>query len=301
LTLDGFYSADGVASEPIVFRCDVGTNDYSAEKSKHLAEAAKDPRLSELLSAMKDARRQFHSGVELVGWRFLGVDDAFESLDASQVLFKWQGTNQVYGDISDEMHTRAFILGCDGSNCWLYSENEKCERRLDRSAVKVMADIDTSIADPFGLTARTVQSVIAEDRLVYAGQAQLAGRMCHRVQCWTVEQSHRKYDRTFVARSEWWIDAETKLPRQRIEYSPYGCQIFTYNYEKLNQLMPDADFQPPVVAGINTKADQTKLFKQETPTPDEKRFLIIRDGVGGRMSGRLGYQNGNGRTSSGLN
>jgi hypothetical protein len=231
----------------------------------------------------------------------MGVDEAFQSLQTSQALFKWQGTNQIYGDISDEMHAKAFILGCDGTNCWLYSDNEKNERRLDGSAVKVMADIDTSIADPFGLTARPVQSVIAEDRLVYAGQAQLAGRMCHRVQCWAVKQSRGKYDQTFVARSEWLIDAETKLPRQRIEYSPYGCQIFTYNYEKLNQLMPDADFQPPVVAGINAKADQFRLFKQETPAPDEKRFLIIRDGADGRMSGRLGYQNGNGRTSSGLN
>jgi serine/threonine protein kinase len=301
LTLDGFYSADGVASDPIVFRGEVGTNDYSSQQTNLTAEAAKDPRLKQLLSAMKDARQRLTSGIETVQSKFLYGDESFRSIMANQSTFKWQGTNQVYGDISDVMNSKAFILGSDGAICWLYSVDENNGQRLDSSPAALMADIDTSIADPFGLTSRPVQSVIAEDGLVYEGQAQLSGRLCHRVQSWIVRQSQGKYDRTSAACSEWWIDAETDLPRQLIEHSSYGVQILTFNYEKLNQLMPDTAFEPPAVPGNNAKPDSFKLFKQETPAPGEKRLLKIMDGADGRMSGRLGYRDANGTTSSGLN
>jgi hypothetical protein len=250
---------------------------------------------------MKDARQRLTSDIETVQSKFLYGDESFHSITANQSTFKWQGTNQVYGDISDVMNSKAFILGSDGAICWLYSVDENNGQRLDSSPAALMADIDTSIADPFGLTSRPVQSVIAEDRLVYEGQAQLSGRLCHRVQSWIVRQSQGKYDRTFAACSEWWIDAETDLPRQLIEHSSYGVQILTFNYEKLNQLMPDTAFEPPAVPGNNAKPDSFKLFKQETPAPGEKRFLKIMDGADGRMSGRLGYRDANGTTSSGLN
>jgi len=35
--------------------------------------------------------------------------------------------------------------------------------------------------------------------------------------------------------------------------------------------------------------------------PDEKRFLTIKDGSNGEMSGRLGWSSPGGTTSSGLN
>jgi len=56
-------------------------------------------------------------------------------------------------------------------------------------------------------------------------------------------------------------------------------------------------FQPPSGPAANAKP---VLFKQ-APAPDDKRFLIIRDGSDGRMSGRLGWTSPGGTTSSGLN
>ena len=300
ITLNGFRSADGVAADLVVFRCDVGTNDYSAEQSNAIANAAADPRLKQLLTAMKDARQHFTSGVETVQNKFLNGEESWNRISLNHAVFKWQGTNQAYGDITDVMNSKAFILGTDGSTCWLFTDGEDGQN-LQTCANTLMASINASIADPLALTSRSVAAVIAEDKLVYAGQAPLAGRACHRLQSWTVHQAQGKYDRTSAECSEWWIDAATDLPAQLIESSTYGCQIFTFDYDKLNQPLPDNAFQPPVVTNPSPKADEYKLYKQEKPAPDEKRFITIRDGCDGRMSCRLGRRDAGGTTSSGLN
>jgi serine/threonine protein kinase/Sec-independent protein translocase protein TatA len=303
LTLMGFKSADGVASDPVVISCETGTNDYSASQLQELGATAKDARLEQLLSSMKAARARLASGVETVREiSFFGSEESFnQNLMSSPATFKWQGTKQFYADISDIMNTKAFILGDDGTNCWLYSDDEHNGRRLDSSPAALVPDIQTSIADPFALTKHTVEFVIERERLMYEGQAQLDGRPCHRVQGWFVKQPENKYDRVYAAKTEWWIDAETLLPARVVQYTQYGCEIFNFHYEKLNQPLSVADFQPPAVAGINAKPDAFKLFKQEKPAPGENRFLTIKDGGDGRMSGRLGRRDSNGTTSSGLN
>jgi hypothetical protein len=305
IALGGFYSADGTASDPVVLRCEIGTNNYSSKQLDLISIAAKDVRLEQLLSSMKSARDRLNSGVETVTSTMLSpaypVKESFGGITIHSAIFKWQGTNQVYADISSVMQTKAFILGNDGKSCWLYSDDEHNGRRLDSSPVVLVADIYTSIADPFALTHRTVPSAIEKERLIYVGQTQLGGRACHRIQSWFVKQPEDKYDRVFAAKSEWWIDVETFLPVRLVQYNQYVCETYDFRYEKLNQPLPAADFRPPVVGEINAKPDAFKLFKRETPAPDEKRFLTIKDGCDGRMSGRLGYQNGNNRTSSGLN
>jgi hypothetical protein len=116
-----------------------------------------------------------------------------------------------------------------------------------------------------------------------------------------VRKPKNENDRVFAAKLEWWIDAETLLPVQVIENSQYSSETFRFHYEQLNQPLPDAAFQPPAMTGINARKDGFKLFKQETPLPDEKRFLTIKDGSNGEMSGRLGWSSPGGTTSSGLN
>ncbi len=221
-------------------------------------------------------------------------------MSANSATFKWQGTNQIYADISDIMNLKAFILGSDGKTCWLYADGQD-GRRLDSSPAALVPDIYTSVADPFTLTKLTVAEAIAKGRLVYQGQTQLEGRVCHRVQSWMVRQPQNEYDRVFAAKLEWWIDAGTLLPAQVVESSQYSSETFRFRYEKLNQPLPGTAFQPPAVTEINAKPDAFKLFKQETPAPNEKRFLTIKDGCDGRMSGRLGWSGPGGTTSSGLN
>jgi hypothetical protein len=300
LTLTGFYSAAGVPADPVVVRREVGTNDYSPEQTQAIAAAAQNPQLKQLLTAMKDARQRLTSGVETVQWKLLNGGPASTSLRVNQAIFKWQGTNQALGDISDIMDTKAFVLGNDGTNCWLFSDGNEGQS-LQTCPVKFMADLNVSIADPFALASRPVDTVIAEDKLSYAGQAQLAGRTCHRLQSWTVFQAHEQYDRTSADCSEWWIDAATCLPVQLIHSSTYGCQIYAFDFDHLNQPLPDNTFAPPAVTRLDPKAEQYKLFRREIPAPDEKRFMTIRDGGDGSMSGRLGRNDSSGRTSSGLN
>ncbi|MGO8764013.1 MAG: protein kinase domain-containing protein [Limisphaerales bacterium] len=301
LTLEGFRSADGVASEPVVISCQVGTNDYSSEQRYQIASVSKDPRLEQLLSSMKSARARLTSGVETVQSLMLfGQRESLDNEIISQFsMFKWQGTNQTYADISDVMGTtKAFILGTDGKTCWLYSEDEHGERRLDSAPTATVAETDTSIADPFDLTSLTAEQAIAQDRLVYLGRTQLDGRTCERVESWFVRQTQNEPSGVSASKSVWWIDAETFLPVQVIQCGTFGSEIFRFHYDNLNLPLPVATFQSPVEPGASLKSDD--WFERKLG-PEDKRFLTIKDGADGRMSGRLGVSGPEGTTSSGLN
>jgi serine/threonine protein kinase len=306
LKLSGFYSADGVPSDPVVLRCEIGTNNYSSQQLDLISTAAKDPQLEQLLSSMKAARARLNSGVETVTWTTLlpEVSEAqsFGGISIHSSIFKWQGTNQVYADISGVMETKTFILGNDGNTCWLFSDNGQNGYSHESSPAALVPDIYTSVADPFALTRHTVQSAIAQERLIYDGEAQLDGHACHRVQSWLVKQPPGKHDDLiFAAKLEWWIDADTLLPVRVVQYTQYGCQTFNFHFEHLNQPLAITEFQPPAATGTNARPDAFKLFKQAIPAPGEKRFLTIKDGSSGEMSGRLGRRGPDGTTSSGLN
>ena len=301
LKLEGFRSADGLAADSVVISCEVGTNNYSSERSNQMASAAKDPRLEQLLTSMKAARARLTSGVETVQWQSSwGEKESFDDeIKSHGAIFKWQGTNQFYADISDVMGmTKAFILGTDGKTCWLYSDDERDGRRLNSAPANMMADIHASIADPFALTTHTVQSAVEKAHPIYEGQTELEGIMCHRVQSWIVQQSQNDPGGASAAKYEWWIDAKTLLPVQVVQSSQFGCETFRFHYDKLNEPMPDAAFQPPVEPGASVKSDD---WFEKKLGPDEKRFLTIMDGCNGEMSGRLGRRGPEGTTSSGLN
>ena len=301
LTLEGFYSANGVASDPVTIRCQVGTNSYSGEQLNLIATAAKDSRLEQLLSAMKTARARLNSGTETVQETSIyGEKGCFNWINASSATFRWQGTNQVYADITELMRSPAFILGNDGKSCWLYEDGQN-GRRLDSSPTALVPDLHVSVADPFALLKTTVTGAIAKGRLVYQGQTQFEGHACHRIQSWIVQQPQNEHEPVLAEKLEWWIDAETLLPVQVVNNSQYGCQTYSFHYQNLNQPLLDADFAPPNVAGINARQDAFQLFKKATPAPGEKRFLNIKDGSNGEMSGRLGWSGPDGTTSSGLN
>ena len=188
LTLEGFYSIEGVASDPIAIRCQIGTNSYSSEQLNLIATAAKDPRLEQLLSSMKIARARLNSGTETVQeTSFYGEKGCFNWISANSATFKWQGTNQIYADISEIMKLKAFILGNDGKTCWLYADGQD-GRRIDSSPAALVPEIYASVADPFTLMETTVTEAIVKGRLVYQDQTQFEGRLCHRVQSWIVRQ-----------------------------------------------------------------------------------------------------------------
>jgi len=243
---------------------------------------------------MKGARARLNSGIETVQTIRLGMSkNAFNTIEAGAAIFKWQGAEQTYADITGPMSmTKAFILGSDGQACWLYSENEKGEKRLDKTPVAVTAR-EVVLLDPFDLAEHSVEEALADRSLVLASDATLEGRPCHRVETWDVSQGG------FVnaIQTQWWIDAETFLLRQIVQCYANGSQVVRFDYTNLNQPLPESTFQAPVAPA----GDAHPLFFEKEPGPGERRFLRISDGSNGRMSGRLGWHGPNGTTSSGLN
>jgi beta-lactamase regulating signal transducer with metallopeptidase domain len=297
LTLRGFYSAEGAASDPVVLHYQAGTEALDSRYVERAKAAAKDPKLQKLLASMKEARARLKSGIETVQTINLGMSkNAFNSIEAETALFKWQGADRAYADITGPMRMlRAFVLGSDGQTCWLYSENEKGEKRLDQTAASG-TERGILLVDPFELAKRSVEEALEEQPLVCASNARLEGRACYRVEKWDVNLDNF----TYATQTQWWIDEETFLPRQIVQYHPGGCQIVRFDYQDLNQPLPDSAFQPPAAPAPG--GDAHPLFFKEEAGPDERRFLRISDGSNGRMSGRLGWhQPGGGTTSSGLN
>ncbi len=294
LTVKGFYSEEGVASDPVVLHYQTSTESLDARQVERAKAAAKDAGLQKLLTSMKEARARLNSGVETVQTIDLQVGkNSFTSIGAQTATFKWQGQDQVCADISGPMlMSAAFILGCDGQTCWLYSEDDKGEKRLEQTPA-AEAEKQVALLDPFGLADRSVEEALGEAELVRASDAILEGRRCHRLEKWDVRQEHF----VFATLTQWWIDEETLLPRQIVQYHPNGCQIVRFDFQDLNQHLADSAFQPPVAAGGGAKP----LFFKQEPQPDEQRFLRISDGSNGRMSGRIGWHGPNGTTSSGLN
>lgn len=299
LTLQGFHGADGSSADPIVIPCNIGTNNYSTEQLEQISNAARDPRLIRLLTSMRKARANWKSGVESVQWTMIYTGKSgFDGISSDPALFKWQGTNQFYEDISGIMNTRAFVLGTDGRICWLYCNSQDYRPFLNSSPVAAVADIHASVADPFHLTRGTVESAIARGKLVYDGQSELDGRLCYRVQAWSVSQSGNDVFPVEAAKLEWWIDSETLLPARATEAAPDALQIWEFHYEKLNQPLSGAEFQPPIPPGSRPAPNDWYIKKLGR---NEVRFLSINDGSDGSMSGRLGRKGPNGTTSSGLN
>ncbi len=294
LTVHGFYSADGVAADPVVLHYQTGTEELDRQYVARANAAAKDPNLQKVVAAIKEARARLTSGIGTVQTIHLGMtSNAFNSIEAQTATFKWQGKDQAYADITGPMmSTAAFILGSDGQNCWLYSEDEQGKKRLDQTPCAVTRQ-QVDMVNPFDIANRSVDEVLAQGDLVLGSNATLEGRRCYRVEKWEVNTEH------FLSASQmqWWIDAETSLPRQMTSYSGNWCQIVRFDYRGLNQRLPDSEFRPPAAPG----GDAHPLFFDKEPAPGEHRFLRISDGSSGRMSGRLGYHGAEGTTSSGLN
>jgi len=294
LTLKGFYSSQGVASDPIVLHYQTGTEGLDPKFVARTKAASKDPRLEKLFTSMKQARLALTSGIETVQTIHLGMSkNAFNSIEAQTATFKWARTGKAYADITGPMMTPGvFILGSDGVNCWLYSENEKGEKRLDQTPVSV-TEQQVSLADPFELTKRSVLEVLDAEGSILASDGSLEGHPCYRVQKWEVNQEPM----ISASQTQWWIDAETFLPKQMVNYSGNWCQVVRFDYKDLNQPLPEVAFQPPAAP----TSDTHPLFFDKEPGSGEHRFLLINDGSGGRMSGRLGWHGPGGTTSSGLN
>jgi hypothetical protein len=277
----------------VVLHYQTGTDSLDSRYVEQARTSAKNAALEKLLTSMKEARARVTSGEETVQTIRLGLStNSFNTLEAQTATFKWQGPDQVYADITGPMMmARSFILGRDGENCWLYSEDQDGKKRLEETpAAKTAAAV--LLLDPFELAKRPVAEALAERNLVLAGDAKLDGRACYRLETWEVNQ-----DFANATKTQWWIEEATFLPRQIVQYYPNGSSITRFDYRNLNQPLPQSAFQPPVAPG----GDAHPLLFEQPPGPDEQRYFRVSDGSNGRMSGRIGWNGPNGSTSSGLN
>lgn len=294
LVLRGFYSAEGVDCEPIVLHYQTGTEGLDPKYLQRAQAAAKDPKLLKLLNSMQQARARLHSGIETVQTVRLGLaKTSYTDLEGQTTTFKWQG-NQVYGDFSGPMSMRTFVIGSNGRDCWLYSENEKGEKRLDQTPAAI-TERNVLLLDPFDLQSRPVEDALSGMDLICGNNATLEGHPCYRLEQWEVNQDNIAW----ATLTQWWIDEQTFLPRQIVQFYPAGCQIVRFEFARLNESIPDSEFQPP--ASLAATAHAQPLFFRNPPEPGERRFIRVCDGSNGRMSGRFGWQGPNGTTSSGLN
>lgn len=293
LTLRGFYSTEGVACDPVVLHYQTGTDSLDSSYTQRAKAAAQDPNLQRILAEMQQARARLNSGIETVQTIRLGMSkSSFTSVESQTATFKWQGEGQVYADLSGPMMTKAFIMGSNGRDCWLYSEDEKAEKRLDQTPAAI-TERNVLLLDPFDLQNRPVEEALANGDLVYGHEAALEGKPCYHLEKWEVNQDNV----VWASLTQWWIDEQTFLPRQIVQYYPSGCEIVRFEYAGLNESIPDSAFQPPTTS----PNEAHPLFFQNPPQAGERRFLRICDGSNGRMSGRFGWQGANGTTSSGLN
>jgi predicted Ser/Thr protein kinase len=293
--LDGFCSAAGVAADPILLHCKVGTNLISADQTSDEAAAARDPRLESLLAAMQTARAQVTSGIETVQQ----CNFSPQRIGYNVARFKWQGTNQFCGDVTTIMNTssKAFLVGSDGKICWMYGDSSQHGPDLFCVPSTQVTRCYVSFADPFGLTHRTVKNVLVQDHLVYDGQTELNGRACHRVHQWAAWPEPGSVPRSSARRMEWWIDAQTFLPVQLMNGAPTDGTIWRFDYAQLNQPIPASAFRPP---NPDAPKDPTDWFDKPLD-PGEERYISVGDGSDGEMTAGMRRNGPNGRIGGGLN
>ncbi len=253
-----------------------------------VATAGKSPELVSLVERIRSARAKLTSISEEVQWAIThGSKPAWlGSYECHGAIFKMQGKRQFMANI-DHIMQIPFRVGSDGTDCWFRRENELVTCPFDEMAVKTVL-----VCDPFGAgDAKDAAAIVEDMKLQYLGESMLEGRLCHRIRSWDVKL-HPLSDTVSPVR-DWFIDAQTLRP---VRFLMNGVIHSDFRYTRINEPIPDEEFQPETGPGIQNK-DMEPLDEKYT-----RRFLNVVDGTNGRMSVRWGkFGEKGGRSSSGLN
>ena len=259
----------------------------SISRTSAAAEKGQSAELVALVDKIRAARAELTSVSEEIrsviiwgskpGWL-----DRYECLRAT---FKMRGDSQFVANV-DQIMRGPFRVGSDGSRCWWRFKDE-----LFSCPSEEVAEKNVLFADPFGAGRPDDTAAVVRDlKLEYLGQVVLEGRLCHRIRSWDVDLRSNSGEITPVR--DWYIDGESLLP---VWIESDGLLSTAFHYKSVNQPIPDEEFQPETVQGIQT---------QEPEPLDEdytRRFLNVIDGANGRMSVRWGKKGPRGWSSSGLN
>ncbi|MFA5239341.1 MAG: M56 family metallopeptidase [Phycisphaerae bacterium] len=286
IRLSGFKTAKGVEVEPIVLNYttlrDVLSDDLRQKLEK--AKQSKEPR--ELLKNIKDVRSKLKSLSETV-YTTYEYDNRKES---KKVIFKMQGRNQFYVDMSGYFE-KPWRIGSDGEKCWFYNEAANT-KKLVAIDFNQIAEKTISICNPFQIAEADINTVMKQNNIEYLGTEMLDGRKCHKLRTWQVRMERKAICSIITG----WFDSETYMPAKIVTDSGQWRASYDFIYDRINEPIDDSEFRPGFV---------TKIEPQEPEPLDEdynKRYINIIDGSSnGRMSVRWGKRGPKGTSSSGLN
>lgn len=286
IQLGGFKTAKGVEVEPIVLNYTTSRDKFSGDLLQRFEKAKQSRELRVLLENVKNARSKLKSLSETVYYTYDFGDDE----KSNKAIFKMQGRNQFYVDMSEEFEM-PWHIGSDGEKCWFYNEHKDTKKLVAIDCDKI-AEKKISICDPFEIAEADIDTVIKQNNIEYLGTEMLDGRKCHIVRSWLVNIEHKAACSIIT----WWFDSETYMPAKVVSDSGRWRVSYRFVYDRVNEPINDSEFRPESV---------TKIEPQEPEPLDENyntRYIRIIDGSSsGRMSINWGKYGPAGTSESGLN
>jgi outer membrane lipoprotein-sorting protein len=284
--LSGFKTAKGVEVQPIELNYTTSRDNFSDDLLQRFEKAKQSAELRVLLENIKNARSGLKSLSETVYYAY----DFGDHEKSVKAIFKMQGRNQFYVDMSEEFEI-PWHIGSDGEKCWFYNEHMDTNKlvAIDFSQID---EKKISICDPFGIAEADIDTVIKHNNIEYLGTEILDGRKCHKVRSWLVKIEHK----AICSIITWWFDSETYMPAKIVSDPGRWRESYRFIYDRVNEPINDSEFRPESV---------TKIKPQEPEPLDENyntRYIRIIDGSSsGRMSIRWGKRGPKGTSGSGLN
>lgn len=282
-----FRDQEGLESTPIRLKYRTVDDVVCPLLEQNAANAGKSSKTVALVEKIRSARAKLTSvSEEILSALTWGSQPAWLGrYDFRGVVFRMQGQRQFVARIDHIMHS-PFRVGSDGTRCWFQYQNE-----VTTCPFGDIAEKNLLFCDPFGAGGtKDAATVVREMKLDYLGDVVFDGRPCHKIRSWDVKLWAMGTWLTPVR--DWYIDAQTLLP---VCLETNGMPETEYRYTRINQPIPDEEFQPETGSGIQIK-DPEPFDENYT-----SRYLNVIDGTNGRMSVRWGMEGPKGTRSSGLN
>lgn len=307
-----FKSANGPAVEPVIYTFATGGNVNLLEGMPIMKDLEKDakPYPAELVEKIWLKRRSLQSAEYAVELKTASKYQDKITTRRNTTLFRFQGNDQWYVDISDVMsfsdpglderfHSKCtFFVGCDGSREWCYVKNDKDkEPYYNERDLKNIKEKHLSFLDPFSCVETDqdqMEELFQKRGIRYLGEGEFEGK---NVYLFGYAASRSMAESQY----EIAIDTETLLPTYTREMSAIrdfgpsdNCYLF--KIKEFDKKFSNDDFHQTV------DKESKPEIKDKPDEGYEYFFVTIDDGADGRMTVRGNGQRGEkGTSSSGLN
>ncbi len=273
ILLSGLQSRAGKPADAVKLKFKTSDQMFSESYLKEFEQTEKEKELLSLLASIKKARTAIKSLDETVQRIALGGlrKFGFTELRVQSASYKVQGASQFVADISGYM-AEPFFIGSTGRRYWQYS-NESGKKSLQGCFPDEVNEVALSVFDPFGLTSKTIDTVMKDNNLQYLGTEQLIDRDVHIIRAWRVVQRNGQ---DLLCLDRWFVDQESFLPLRMLRASSDGaCFIYVFQINHTNEEYTTTDFAPAKV----TRMPMT--FEEGLGEGFDSRFIHVMDGSDG--------------------